>query len=188
MLILISRRIELLAAHPEKLAPDAQQVLASVQELIRNTQRGVRRFAQGLRPPALDHLGLVAAIRGLANGLTNKNDIETELRVKGEPKRLAPEKELALFRIAQETLNNAMRHAEASWVVIQIEFSADKIRMLINDNGRGFDVPERLDSLVSTGRLGLIGMHERARNLGGTLTINSKPRQGTVVTVEMPIQ
>ena len=188
MLIVISRRLELLAALSQDLPPDAQQMLASLQELIRNTREGVRRFAQGLRPPALDHLGLVAAIRGLVNDLTKKDEIETELCVLGESRRLTPEEELALFRIAQEALNNARRHAEASWVVVQIEFYSDKIRMLINDNGHGFDAPEKLDDHVSTRKLGLIGMHERVRNLGGTLAINSKPGQGTVVAVDVPIQ
>ena len=69
-----------------------------------------------------------------------------------------------------------------------MEFCPDKVRMAIDDNGRGFHVPERIDDLVSMGRLGLIGMQERARTLSGTLTIQSEPGRGTVVIVDVPVQ
>ena len=187
MLIVLSRRLEALMTS-EPLSEAARQRLGSLQGLIRDISGGMRRFVRDLRPPTLDHLGLVAAARGAAGDLTEGDEIETELRVTGEERRLMIEEELALFRITQEALNNVRRHAGASRVVVQLEFCSDKVRIIVDDNGRGFNVPERMDDLVSTGRLGLIGMHERARTLGGTLTIQSEPGRGTVVTVEVPVQ
>ena len=143
---------------------------------------------QGLRPPTLDHLGLVAAIRGLVSGLTETNGINAKLDVLGKARRLMPDEELTLFRIAQEAMYNARRHSGASQVEIQLEFHLDNVRMTIDDNGRGFDAPRRTDELVTLGKLGLIGMDERARSLGGTLNIQSELGRGTVIVVEVPVQ
>jgi signal transduction histidine kinase len=71
---------------------------------------------------------------------------------------------------------------------VELEFCPSKVRMIIDDNGRGFNAPERIGDLVSTGRLGLIGMHERARTLGGTLKIQSERGQGTVIILDVPVQ
>ena len=188
MLIVISRRIELLSTLSEPIPQSARQLLESIQELIRSTQKGLRRFAQGLRPATLDHLGLVAAIRGLANDLTERDGIESKLSLVGKARRLAPEEELTLFRIAQEALNNTRRHSGASRVDIQLEFHPDKVRLAIDDNGCGFDAPSRSDDLVTIGKLGLIGMDERARSLGGMLTIQSAPGQGTAIIADIPLQ
>jgi two-component system sensor histidine kinase DegS len=187
MLIVISRRLEVLATLPERLPETARWHLESLQELIGHALREVRHFIQDLRPPTLDHLGLVATLEGLAGDL-EKGGIATELRVTGETRRLMPEEELVLFRIAQEALSNVRRHAKASRVMVQLEFHPGKVRMIVDDNGRGFKAPERMGDLVSSGRLGLIGMHERVRTLGGTLTIQSEPDRGTVVIVDVPVQ
>jgi two-component system sensor histidine kinase DegS len=187
MLIVVSRRLEVLATLPENLPETATRHLESLQELIGRTLREVRRFVQDLRPPTLDYLGLVATLEGLTDDL--KNDaIATELSVTGETRRLLPEEELMLFRIAQEALNNVRRHAQASRAVVQLEFCPGKVRMIVDDNGRGFNAPERMGDLVSSGRLGLVGMYERARTLGGTLTIQSELGRGTVVIVDVPVQ
>jgi two-component system sensor histidine kinase DegS len=187
MLIVISRRLDTLAALSERLPEDGIQRLESLQELVGDTLRGVRRFVQDLRPSTLDHLGLAATLEGLASDL-EKDGIETELEVTGETQRLMPEEELVLFRIAQEALSNVRRHAEASQVSVEVEFCPTRVRMSLEDNGRGFSAPHRIGDLVSAGRLGLIGMHERARLLGGTLAIQSEPGKGTVITVEVPVQ
>jgi signal transduction histidine kinase len=185
VLIALSRRLELLTTMSDQLPAPALQPLKSSQELIGNTLREMRRFIQDLRPPSLDHLGLVAALEGLVSDL-DQNGIKAELAVIGLERRLVPEDtELMLFRIAQEALSNVRRHSGASKVNLQAEFSSDQLRMQITDNGCGFNAPERMSDLVSSGRLGLIGMHERARTLGGVLTIRSKPDHGTTVMVEV---
>jgi signal transduction histidine kinase len=189
VLIVLSRRLEVLTSQPEGLPETAIQDVDSLQELIRDTLREMRRFIQDLRPPTLDHLGLVAALEGLTGDLVEKNGMAAELKVTGTVRRLVPEDtELVLFRIAQEALNNVRRHSGASRVTVQIEFHHNKVRMLIEDNGHGFNAPERVSDLVSSGRLGLVGMHERTRTLGGTLMIQSEPGRGTVIVVDAPIQ
>jgi two-component system sensor histidine kinase DegS len=130
----------------------------------------------------------VAAVEGLTSDLTEKDKIETEVKVTGEAKRLVPEEELVLFRIAQEALSNVRRHSGASRVTVHVEFWPRQVRVTIHDNGHGFNAPERINDLASTGKLGLLGMQDRARTLGGTLTVQSEPGQGTVVVVEVPLQ
>jgi two-component system sensor histidine kinase DegS len=184
MLIAISRRIEALATLPEP----AMQRLVELQELVSETLKGLRRFVQDLRPSTLDYLGLMAALLGAVNDLEEKDGVAAEVKAKGEVRRLAPEQELGLFRIFQEALNNIRRHSESTHAVVEVAFYPGKIQMLISDNGRGFDVPERMDGLVPMGKLGLIGMYERARLLGGTLVIKSGPDKGTTIIVDVPIQ
>lgn len=192
-LIAVSRRLEAMAATvstlPVETADPALQQLGRLQELLGDATRGVRRFVQDLRPPALDHLGLVAALEGTTADLVEKDGLEASLHVQGETRRLAPEEELVLFRIAQEALSNVRRHSGASRVEVELEFLPQRVRMVITDNGHGFSAPERISDLVTSGRLGLIGMHERARLLGGTLQIQSGPGRGrTTVTVDVPLQ
>lgn len=187
MLIVISRRLEVLATLPERLPETAVRHLESLRGLIGDTLKGVRRFVQDLRPSTLDHLGLMATLEGLTNDLREKDEIETELRVSGEVRRLMPEEELVLFRIVQETLSNVRRHARASRVIVQVEFCPGRVRICIEDNGRGFNAPERIGDLVAKGRLGLIGMYERARTLDGMLTVQSDQGRGTVVVVDVPV-
>jgi signal transduction histidine kinase len=187
-LVALSRRLDALSTLPEQLPQPAMRYLQQLRELTTGALRNVRRFVQDMRPPALDHLGLVPALEGLTSDLTEKEGIEVEFTVEGERRRLTPEEELVLFRIAQEALNNVRRHSQASKVVTQMEFHPDGVRMTINDDGQGFEVPERTGDLVATGKLGLIGMYERARLLDGTLLVQSEPGKGTTVIVDVPIQ
>lgn len=189
MLIVISRRIEVLATLPDQLPKVATRHLESLQELVGDTLSGVRRFVRDLRPPTLDHLGLVAALEGLTGAATEKGEIAAELEVTGRARRLTPEgSELTLFRIAQEALNNVRRHSGASRVAVRVEFGPTRVRMVIEDDGCGFNAPERMGDLASSGKLGLIGMQERARNLSGTLDIQSEPGRGVTIIVDVPVQ
>lgn len=186
-LVVISRRLEGLSVLADRL-PEAADRIAAVQELLKETARGVRRFAQDLRPPMLDHLGLVASVEALAGDLREKNGIEASVRVTGVPRRLEPEEELVLFRIVQEAMSNARRHSGATKVALHMAFETSHVRVSVSDNGCGFSVPARIDNLLCGGKLGLIGMSERARTLGGTLDIRSEPDHGSIITVEVPSQ
>ena len=186
MLIVLLRRLEVLQTLPDHLPEAATQHLEAIQELIGSTLRGVRRFVQDLRPPTLDHLGLVATLEALVSDLERVEGLTGTLKVRGSARRLAPELELALFRIAQEAVSNVRRHSGASAVSIGVDFLPDEVRVAIEDNGHGFNAPARMDDMVSAGRLGLIGMNERARNMGGTLTIHSEVGLGTSVIVCAP--
>ncbi len=186
ILVALSRRLDALMASPELPHAAFKKRLEGVRELTTDALQSVRRFSQDLRPPVLDDLGFVAAIRGLTRNLEEAG-VETELQVSGSPYRLSPEEELLLFRIAQESLNNVRRHADASRAKVLVAFNHDSVQMVVEDDGRGFDAPNKFVDLVASGKLGLIGMHERARILGGALRIESEFGEGTRVVVDAPV-
>ncbi len=185
-LIDLSRRLDDLAASRESLPESTTERLEELHDLIDGILRGVRRFSRDLRPSVLDHLGVLPALEGLMADV-KEDGIETKLKVDGERQRLSPEAELALFRIVQEALSNVRRHSQASQVVMVVEFGENRVRISVDDNGQGFELPDRTGDLAATGKLGLIGMHERARLLGGTLLIKSEPGRGTAVIADVPV-
>jgi signal transduction histidine kinase len=186
-LVDLSRRLDDLATSPESLSETVIERLEEFQELIDNILRDVRRFSRDLRPSVLDDLGLLPALEWLTVNLRQEDGIKTELKVHGNKRRLPPEAELALFRIVQEALSNVRKHSRASRVVSTVEFGEGRVRITVNDNGQGFELPGRTDDLAATGKLGLIGMHERARLLDGTLTVYSEPGEGTTITVDVSV-
>ena len=186
ILVALSRRLDALMTSAEMPPQALRRRLEGVRELTTEAIQSVRRFSQDLRPPVLDDLGFVAAIRGLTRNL-QETGVAAGLRVSGSPYRVSPEEELVLFRIAQESLNNVRRHADASKATVQVSFNHDSVHMVIEDDGQGFEAPSKFVDLVASGRLGLIGMHERARILGGTLRIESESGEGTRVVVDVPV-
>jgi len=185
-LVALSRQLEKLTLIDGR---PLDEYLILVEELRQQTDailQEVRRFSQDLRPSILDDLGLLPALEFLADDLT-RSGIDTRVRVVGEARRLSPETELVLFRIVQEALRNVRRHSQASRSEVAIEFSETKTMVSIGDNGRGFELPKRVGDLATTGKLGLAGMQERARLLGGTLTLESQLGAGTKVVVEVPM-
>ncbi len=151
--------------------------------LSRSILQSVRRFSRDLRPSVLDDLGLVPAIE-LAVEETNARLPDcASLSVSGAPRRLAPAVEVALFRIAQEALHNVEKHAQATRATVQLAFSPDNVRLAVEDDGRGFDVPEDVSSLARLGKLGVLGMKERADLIGGSFSLVSAARSGCAVTV-----
>jgi signal transduction histidine kinase len=147
----------------------------------------VRRFSQDLRPSILDDLGLLPTLKELTTELNRQEGLRAEFRFIGQERRLSTDVELTLFRIAQEALNNVRKHAQASHVVTTVEMSGSAVRMMIEDDGKGFKPPALTDHPASAGKLGLIGMQERARLLGGLLQVDSGPGRGTKVIVNVPI-
>jgi signal transduction histidine kinase len=185
-LIVLSRQLEALAKADEASSPDRAGRLRELQGTAHDIIQGVRRFSRDLRPSTLDDLGLLPTLEGLATIVTEQDGIPTGLRVTGERRRLAPEVELVLFRIAQEALNNVKKHAEATQATIDIEFTQSAVTMTVQDNGKGFIIASPAEDLAASGHLGLLGMHERAYLLGGTLVIESVPNVGTKVVVTVP--
>lgn len=185
-LIDLSRRLDNLATSREKSSEAVTERVEEFQELIDNILRGVRRFSRDLRPSVLDDLGLLPALEWLTANLIAEQGIKAELKVYGQKRRLAPEVELALFRIVQEALNNVRKHSRASQVVTTVEFGEGKVAITVQDNGQGFELPNRTGDLTTMGKLGLIGMHERAHLIDGVLTVRSAPGRGTTVTVNVP--
>jgi two-component system sensor histidine kinase UhpB len=131
-----------------------------------------------LRPTVLD-LGLKNALQALTDRITASGDVRVALQVTGSDRKLDPEVELAVYRIAQESLSNVIQHSGAENVKVRF-CSQDHIELEIADDGDGFD-PDR-----PTVRYGIVGMRERAMLAGGTLNIYSEPRKGTTVRLEIP--
>jgi len=159
---------------------------AQLRTLAVDILEGVRRYAQELRPAILDDLGLVAAMEWMAESLDRERGINVGVEVKGSDCEFSPEAKLVLFRIAQEALSNVKRHSEATRASVKLDCRGERISMTVSDNGKGFDLLPRLGDWARSGKLGLTGMWERATLLGGTLHVESKPGEGTTVTVDLP--
>ncbi len=187
-LVALSRGLDALLKSADQVPESAKQRLEELRQLTAEITQGVRSFSQNLRPSMLDDLGLLPTLEGLTTTLSKEDGIEVKLELLGDDRRVSPETELVLFRIAQEALNNVRKHSQATKVETKVQFGDDTISITISDNGRGFKVPDRPDQLVSMGKLGLTGMLERAQLAGGTLTVRSKPNEGTTVVAEIPLQ
>lgn len=164
-------------------------LLDDLREEILRTAESVRRIARGLRPPALEDVGVVAALRGHVRSLREATEIDLvleEARVSAAlDQALGDAGRLALYRVVQEALSNAVRHSGAGRVTVALAVDDDRIRVEVADDGRGFDRRE-LD-WDEGGGLGLIGMRERAALVGGTFELESEPGVGTRVRVEIPL-
>ena len=184
--ILICRQLDAAMEGVEQ--SDSRGTATSIQQ-ARHTAESMadelRRFSRDLRPLILDDLGLVPALRRLVVELQERSEVHVEVEVKGRLRRLDPAIELALFRIAQEALRNLESHADSTRSVLRLSYRKVGARLSVTDNGAGFVVP-RLSDLVGAGRLGLLGMQERARLVGGTCSIQSTPGGGTKVTADVP--
>jgi signal transduction histidine kinase len=185
-LIVLGRRIEDAQAQAGDTALAAS--LAELRDMVDDTVQGVRRFTSDLRPPLLEELGLPNTLEILGRRTAREDGLSVEVTIEGEPQPLLPELELALYRLAQEGLSNVRRHASATRVDMALRYASGAVTLSLSDNGSGFTMPEDISSLVTTGKLGLMGIHERARLLGGIAHITSQPEQGTTIQVSIPIK
>ena len=170
-----------------RLVPDESErwkLLEQVSSEMGEAMEELRRIARGLRPPALDMLGLGPAIESHARNIADATGMAMDLRLEDIGHRLAPEVELALYRVIQEALSNVARHSGADTFRLQLGVAADYVFADVADNGRGFDVAQ---AMSSAGGLGLFGMQERAGYVGGSVEIDSEPGAGTRVHVLVPI-
>ncbi|MDY6907275.1 MAG: GAF domain-containing protein [Chloroflexota bacterium] len=147
----------------------------------------LRRLIVDLHPPALAELGLLGAIRQHLQNLEQHTGIKYRLYVGGRPVALPSTLEIAIYRVAQESLTNVRKHAHATRVKATVHFGKGRVRMEIRDNGRGFDLCQALADARSAGKMGLSGMRDRVETLNGTLDIESSAGRGTTITVELPI-
>jgi PAS domain S-box-containing protein len=172
--------------------PTLEGVLARVPELQRLIVAAadeMRFLARALRPPALDELGLGAALEHYTADYTRAHGVPIHLFITGlDSGRLPREVETTLYRIAQEALTNVGKYASAQTVTVVLKRQPAFVQMLVEDDGCGFDCDAVLRDLEPKGHLGLVGMQERASLLGGSLTIESKPGSGTTVCVRIPLK
>jgi two-component system sensor histidine kinase UhpB len=161
--------------------PEVVDELAEVRRLVNQAMDELLRLARELRPTALDDHGLYSALESQARRFSTQTGITTDLRTHGEPATLDADREIAVFRIAQEALANVARHADASRVDIDLTpLGRRGVELTVRDDGRGFAT-----SGISDG-LGLNGMVERARLVGGELQVDSRPGGGTAVSLRVP--
>jgi signal transduction histidine kinase len=164
--------------------PRVRTALEEARDLSENALRSVRDMSQLLHPSALDDFGLPATLTTYLRTFSHRTSIRAQLAETLET-RLAPEIEVAVYRIVQEALSNVARHSGATACTVSLNSGRGVLRLVIEDNGRGIGpVATRLTS----GRgLGLIGMRERAQALGGTFTIRERDGGGTIVAVTLPL-
>ncbi len=156
-----------------------QEQIGKIKATAETTVSAVRNIALLLRPSMLDDLGLIPAIEWQAREVSRRTQMEVEVDSGGVSDDLAEEYKICIYRITQEALNNAARHSGGRRAWVKIEQAAGQIVVTIRDDGRGFD-PQK------TRGLGLVGMEERVRRLGGKLEVESKAGEGTVIKAELP--
>jgi len=184
-LVIVRRELESLLGEPE-LHGSFRQKVEELEEATKRLADGLRRFSRDLRPSILDDLGLIPAIEWVVEDLHHRTGLLVHTSVLGEARRLTPDQEVALFRIAQEALRNIEKHAQARQVQVEIAYSPESTRLCVQDDGVGFSMPASLNDLVQAGKLGLLGLGERSALIGGKLEITSAPGKGTTVCVEVP--
>ncbi|MGE0821083.1 MAG: sensor histidine kinase [Candidatus Binatia bacterium] len=148
----------------------------------------VRTLLVDLRPAQLDSLGLVPTLRWYVNRQAQRTAMAIELFIDPQLERFPADIELACFRIAQEALTNVFRHAQAQSVQIELQMAHRALSLRVCDDGVGFDVGATQKRAQTGGCWGMVGMHERARLVGGTLSITSKRQRGTEIRVIFPLE
>jgi signal transduction histidine kinase len=161
--------------HPEVMAQ-----LDNLKSVAERTFQSVRNIALLLRPSMLDDLGLVAALEWQGREVSRRSETEVSVESESVPEDLPDEYKICIYRLVQEALNNAVRHSGARTAKVVVERQAKSIVVRVTDDGRGFDP-------VRSRGMGILGMEERMKRLGGTLRVESQPGKGATVTAELPI-
>lgn len=165
---------------------DSLEQLETVRRLLNDAVQEIRATIYDLWPATLDHIGLIPALRELLSHQEKASGIRHSLRVHGSPYELRSTARIAIYRIVQEALNNIRQHAAAGSVNMSIRFGPQRIRIIIQDDGKGFDIQNVM--LSPPGRhFGLIGMRERAVSVGGNLRVDSVPGEGSQVILEIAV-
>jgi signal transduction histidine kinase len=157
--------------------------VGEMSELIDSTILAVQRISTELRPPILNDLGLMAAIKWQAGEFTERTGVKCEISPGSKYIAIGQRHDTAIFRIFQEALTNVNRHAEATKVKVSLREKAGKLEFQIRDDGIGI----KKEQIIDPKSLGLIGIRERARYLGGETTISGIQGKGTTITVTLPI-
>ena len=164
-----------------------QDLLVEMRQMSRQGVEDVRRFSRDLRPTYLEELGFLPALEMLVRDLGDVG-LEAQMQVEGTPRRLAPDLELAAYRIAQEALNNTIKHGQAQRLSLHVRFTERELSLVIQDDGSGFVVPEHLGESAHAGHFGLLGMRERAILFGGQMRVSSQAGRGTRVDASFPLE
>mgnify|MGYP000951493744 CR=1 FL=1 len=163
------------------------QELAELKTMVKKTLVDVRRIIFDLRPMALDDLGLAPTLRRFMESVREETGVVAELIILGKEERLPGTVEVTVFRLIQEAVNNARKHAKSSRILVRLEFTDTQINMQVEDDGIGFSLEEARDKARNADSFGLMSMGERVDLLGGDLKIVSMPGKGTTVSACIPL-
>jgi signal transduction histidine kinase len=166
----------------------AATMLSEIRMMIAQIIENLRRIVRAMRPMYLEELGLASALKMLADELNLDGKLVIRFSKRGEPRRIPAGHEIALYRIAQEALNNAWKHSEAGHAWLSVDFERDSVILSVRDDGKGFVAPRHATDLSEKGHFGIMGMHERASLIGAHLQIQSEPGKGTTVVVRAPLR
>ena len=164
---------------------NGRQSLKELETLAEQTIENLRRLTRALRPIYLEDLGLVTALEMLTREISQSNPLIVEFQRTGNERRLSREVELSLYRIAQEALNNVVKHSRATHADLSIRYSGSEVTLVIKDNGNGFVAPASPTEFATNGHFGLLGIHERADLIGARLGIESTQGQGTKIEIRL---
>ncbi|MFC1994102.1 histidine kinase [Chloroflexota bacterium] len=174
---------KLLSEHNNAKAIDE---LHAMESTIAQSLKELRRVLAGLRPLALDELGLTHALEKSLEELKSDGVI-CRFQTVGAPSRFPSSVEIATYRIVQEALSNVRKHASATAVRLILSFKANRLIIEISDNGKGFNFPKVIDSAISVGNMGLLGMQQRVDSLDGTINVNTSEGSGTSIMITIPV-
>ena len=186
-LIVLDQRTQLAQMAVKRGSPDAADRLAELRQWTIALLEGVRRVIRALRPVYLEDLGLPSALEMLAHDVEKSAGLKVHLEIQGTPVRLDPEREIAVYRVAQEALHNVARHAQARSAHLLLIFEPHRLSLVVSDDGLGFEAPERLNDLAASDHYGLLGMQERAELIGARLRLDSAPGSGTTLRLDLPL-
>lgn len=161
--------------------PEVAEMVARMKAVAERSVRSVRNMALLLRPSMLDDLGLVAALEWQGREVSRNSQVEVDVQSENVSDEMPDDYKVTIYRLVQEALNNAVRHSQARNARVRVEQNGRQIRVTVHDDGRGFD-PQR-----SRG-MGMLGMEERVRRLGGRIEFHSAPGQGTTVTADLALE
>ncbi|MGH9870414.1 MAG: sensor histidine kinase [Candidatus Polarisedimenticolia bacterium] len=157
-------------------------------DLVDRMVQQIRDLSLALRPPLMDEMGLGGALRGYLETQAERTGLDIEVRGDAATDGLPPQAEITAFRVAQEAVTNAIRHAEARRIVVTLDSGVGGLEITVEDDGKGFDARSTLEGPATVKNLGLLGMQERARMIGGELGIESSPGRGTRVRIRIPVE
>lgn len=152
---------------------------------VRYSLEEMRKVIFNLRPMALDDLGLIPTLRKYVHDYEEKTKIRTSFETRGKEHRLSSAMEAAVYRLVQEALSNAAKHAYPSYVLVEITYQAQLIKIVVKDNGLGFNV-KKISEQANRESFGLVGMRERVELLEGRMEIQSAENQGTTIVIHIP--
>ncbi len=184
--VLSTALLELSVLERRMTTPEQRQVADALRDHIRLALTGIRSAAWGLNPPELTELGLIPALQALVRSTAERSGVEMALIVEPtRPVEIVPEKAVTVYRVVQESLANALRHAAPPRIEVRLALRGEHLVVEVRDDGKGFRVPTAPSPRGEA--MGLLWMHERAAAVEGTLAIRSAPGEGTTVEFGLPL-